>query len=147
MKSHIRLMCAVLLAVASCAPVLSAQTDTHLKMQVPFAFQYGPTYFAPGMCRGDMPNPMILRLTCGSRTAMKIAVYGTHSASSQASFALFKKYGDRYFLEEIQTADAHITIIESKTEKRAARELAAKGGSPTLVEVALLEKLPGGAPK
>lgn len=142
MKSRIFTMCAVLLAAASCVPVLSAQDQVHLNMQVPFAFQYGTVRFAPGLCRGDMPNPVILRLTCGSHAVMKIAVYGTLPVTSPASFAVFKKYGNRYFLEEIQLADSHITIIESQAEKRAARELATRGGSPSLVEVALLEKLP-----
>lgn len=141
MKSRISAMCAVLLAAASCVPVLSAQTQVHLKMQVPFAFQYGTMQFAPGLCRGDMPNPVILRLTCGSRTVMKIADYGTLPVTSRTSFAVFKKYGNRYFLEEIQLSDSHIRIIESQAERHAARELLARGETPSLVEVALLKNL------
>lgn len=142
MKSRISTICAVLLAAASCVPVLSAQSNVNLKMRVPFPFQYGTVQFAPGLCQGDMLNPETLRLTCGSRTSIKIAVYGTLPLTSRTSFAVFKKYGNRYFLEEIRLSDARITIIESQAEKHAARELEARGESPSLVEVGLLEKLP-----
>jgi len=73
---------------------------------------------------------------------MKIAVYGTLPVTSRTSFAVFKKYGNRYFLEEIQLSDSHIKIIESQAERHAARELLARGETPSLVEVALLKSLP-----
>lgn len=141
MKSHIRGISAILLAIISFAPALCAQSKIDAEMQVPFAFQYGAQRFAPGSCQIRNIGPYILQLRCGSSSAAAMVRYDIDYRAPRTGSALFRKYGDRYFLEEIRTAasPARIRIYQSKWQKQAARELEARNEAATLVELALVE--------
>ena len=141
MKSHIRILSAVLLAVAFSVPALYAQSDLNVQMKVPFAFQYSAQRFAPGTCRMNMAGQFILVLRCGSTSAMAMVQLEVDPRPAGSAYALFRKHGDRYFLEQIWPGvHTHLTVYESQLEKRSAREVEAKGGgAPTLVEVALVQ--------
>ena len=141
MKSHVRRLVAVLLAVGSCVPALCAESKSHLTMRVPFAFQFGAQRFAPGTCRIYDVTPYVLQLKCGSSLGTAMVRDDIDFRTVRPGYALFRKYGDRYFLVEIRPSNstARVRIYESGWEKQAARELEAERRSPTLVKLALIE--------
>jgi hypothetical protein len=52
----------------------------------------------------------------------------------------FRKYGDRWFLEQVEIAgsETSVSVYESKPERQAARELASRGGDGTQIALALV---------
>jgi hypothetical protein len=65
---------------------------------------------------------------------------------ARTSVVIFKKYGDRYFLEQVREAGAvtHIDVLQSQAEKRATRELASRGTEATQIALALLPERTNG---
>lgn len=148
MTSNIRtLALATLVAVASLSHTLHAQSIAQpLAIHVPFSFDYGSRHFAAGTCvlNRNSLNTLIVRCNGTAAVAMIKTEYDPTPAKS--SFVLFKKYGDRYFLQEIHIANAtgHLDVYESDTEKRATREYASRGSQPTELAVALSPALSAG---
>lgn len=141
LKSPLRTLFAVLLAAGSGVPALHAQSQLNLKMKVPFAFQYGEQRLAPGTYRMNMMDPYVMQLQSGSHSARAMVSCWIEPGSVRTGHALFRKHGDRYFLEEIWAASsgAHLRIYQSVREKRADRELESEGEGPAQVQLSLLE--------
>lgn len=141
LKSPLRSLFAVLLAAGSGASALHAQSQLNLKMKVPFAFQYGEQRLAPGTYRMNMMDSYVLQLQSGPHSARAMVSCWIESRSVRTGHALFRKHGDRYFLEEIWVASsgAHLRIHQSVREKRAGQELASEGEGPDQVQLSLLE--------
>lgn len=145
MKSPLCTLSAIVLAIVSCAPALCGQSvETHLRMQVPFPFQYGSERFAAGSCEMTLPQTNILQLRCGSHSAMAMVEDEDASRTIRAGHALFRKYGYRYLLEEIWVpgGTTRLTVYDSKWKKQASRELRAANPAPSVVELALLDTVP-----
>jgi hypothetical protein len=142
MKSNIRTIAlATLVAIASLSQTLHAQTlAVPVRVDVPFSFDYGSQHFGHGVyvLRTNTEHVLIVRSNRNSGMAMVQNSYDPTPAKT--SVVVFKKYGDRYFLQEVRMAGAanHIDVIQSQAERRATRELASRGTEATQVALALL---------
>ncbi len=142
MKSNIRaFVVTALFAATSLVPAVHAQTGTVVKVNVPFAFDCGPSHFAPGTYTLNMirMNTMLVRSPHNAGLVMTESDYSLKP--NKTGIAVLRKYGDRYFLEELWLPDSttHIKVYESKWERRAATELASEGRNPSTIELALLD--------
>ncbi|MGB6608514.1 MAG: hypothetical protein WA891_09755 [Acidobacteriaceae bacterium] len=142
MKSNFRTIAlATLVVIASLSSTLHAQTlTTGVRVNVPFSFDYGSKHFGQGVytLNRDGEHFLVLRGNSSVATAMIQAAWDRTPAKN--SVVVFKKYGDRYFLDEISIAGAatHIDVLQSGDEKRATRELASRGENATQVALAFL---------
>ncbi len=142
MKSSFRItaLATLVAALALLTPAMHAQTTLTVRVNVPFAFDYGTTHFAPGAytLTMDSADSLIVRGTrVGAIANVETAMDSTRPGTSQA---IFSKYGDRYFLEEVVIANGkHITVNESNAERRAAnREFVMSGSKPSQVALTLV---------
>lgn len=142
MTSQIRnIALAALVAIASLAPALHAQNTIHAQVSVPFSFDYGTTHFGRGTYVISMNGEaLVVRNRITSQSAMVMARLNESPISANASLVTFKKYGDRWFLEQVQIAgnSTSVSVYESKQERQASQELASRGGEATQVALALL---------
>jgi hypothetical protein len=141
MKSNIRnFAIAAFAALVSLSPAMHAQVDyDSVRVHVPFSFDYGTKHFAQGVYTITRSGAVTLIIRCGADAAMAIVDSGYDPAPRQTSQVIFRKYGDRYFLQEVQMANGdEITLSESQAEKSAARELARRGSQPTTLALAVL---------
>jgi hypothetical protein len=150
MKTTIRTIAlASLVAIASLSQTVIAQTgQPSTKIDVPFAFDYGTQHFVAGVYTVSMRDENILTLSSGNRTAWAMIQAGYDPTAQQsASYVVFRKYGDRYFLTEFSPANWHLhaTVSESAAERRAARDFAANHLTPGRVELAALSNASGQA--
>jgi hypothetical protein len=142
MKTNIRAVSlAILAAVASLSPALHAQPNLlYAKVNVPFSFDYGSKHFSHGIYTLTMKDQNTLTIRSDASTAMAMVQTDYTPVREKTSQVIFRKYGDRYFLEEVLVSGSatHVAVLESGAEKRAARELASWGGSASEVALALL---------
>lgn len=143
MTSQIRnIALAALVAVASLAPALHAQhSSIHARVDVPFSFDYGTTHFGRGTYVISMNDgALVVRNSITSQSAMVIARFDESSMPANASLVTFKKYGDRWFLENVQIAGntTSVSAYQSKAERQAEQLLASRGQEATQVALALL---------
>ena len=143
MTSQIRnIALAALVAIASLAPALHAQNSTiHARVDVPFSFDYGTTHFGRGTYIITMNDQaLVVRNRMTSQSAMVMARLDESPIPANSSLVTFKKYGDRWFLEQVQIAgdSTSVSVYESKQERQASQELASRGGEATQIALALL---------
>jgi hypothetical protein len=143
MKTNIRSFAlAVVLAAASLTPALHAQNELRAQVDVPFSFDYGTTHFGRGtyILSMDGGTAMIIRNRATSQSAMAIAKVNYSPIMATASQVVFRKYGDRWFLETLTRAGSEnsVTVQETKAERKAVLELASRGEEGTQVALALL---------
>lgn len=144
MKTNIRIrafVIAALFAVVSFAPTLHALIGETAKMNVPFAFTCGSRNFAPGAYTLDFLNMNTVLIRSGRNAALAMIAPEFSLRPAKSGYAVFRKYGDRYVLEEVWMpgSTVHVSVFEQKWEKHAATELARQGSGPSLVELALLD--------
>jgi hypothetical protein len=117
-------------ALATLVAASSAVAQEHaVKANVPFDFTVGSTHVPAGpytIATADQrdSNLIVLRSDTG-----KVAILATAYADGQKSQAgrlVFDKWGDQYFLREIQCAsvDMNLELPVSKAEKSTARQQA-----------------------
>lgn len=142
MKSHIRMIAvAALASVASLAPMAHAQTAiVYARMKVLFDFQYGVKHFPAGTYIVTLDQNHVLMLRGAPGSALALADVNYDPGLVHATQVVFKKYGDRYFFEEMTVDDsgARISIPESETERQMAAEWAMKRQVPSRTALALL---------
>ncbi len=143
MKSSIRTIAlAALVSIASLSPALHAQTASlQARFDVPFSFDCGTTHLSAGVYTLTVPEGNILVLRNSSQAVVALVQMAYDPTPSRNTLATFKKYGDRYFLEEITASGkfSHAYVAESGAEKRAARE---SGEAGTQIAVAALPPNP-----
>lgn len=142
MKSSIRTIAlAAIVAIASLSQTMHAQTVAYAsRVHVPFSFDYGTQHFSAGTYAISMQNASVLAVRTSGRTAFAIVQVDSGRLYPNTGSVIFRKYGDRYFLEEYRPAGSNtvIKVYESQAERRATREFASLHSQPTLVELALL---------
>jgi hypothetical protein len=141
MKSHVQIICvAVVVALASLLPTAHAQTTVY-RIVVPFEFNYGTTHLGPGIYTLKSDNLRhTLMIDNQVQSVIALVQVSDHRTTMGSSTALFRKYGDRYFFEELTIAGrpTGLSMFVSGTERRAARELARQREEPTALALALL---------
>lgn len=133
---------AAVVSIASLAPALHAQ-NLSARVQIPFAFDCGPSHFSPGLYTIDRNSPQLLQLQGRSSSALVMFRTDVNSIPSKTSYALFRKYGDRYFLQEIWTASSreHISVYESSAEQKAMQQEKAGNDKPATLQLAFVDQL------
>lgn len=114
-----------------------------LEVNIPFAFEVGNKTLPAGSYRVEsVPTGtgslQILRSDSGA-ARLTISTMATSSISGTATSALvFHRYGNRYFLSQIQTGDGHAReLFPAQQEKELAR-------TEQRIEVALVNQAPAG---
>jgi hypothetical protein len=110
------------------------------KINVPFAFETGSGHhFAPGVYSVRMVSLHTLLLRGDSDSALTTASAEDNDQPAKTGKAIFRKYGNQYFLSQITVAGRSrlVCFEHSKAESRA--QVAAERTPPTNVELALLE--------
>lgn len=135
------LVVAALAATALLSPSMHAQIPDGMQVKVPFAFNFGAQYFAPGTYTVSMLYNNVLCVGNGAKSGIAAVQSGTSSRGSVANYLVFRKYGERYFLAEYHPFHSAtlVRIPESRTERGVAREFARNNSSQGDVRLALLE--------
>ena len=132
---------AAVLAVAPLSPALHGQdVGMVAKMNVPFAFETASGHhFAPGVYSLRMENLHSLLIRGDSDSALTMTTVEDNAHTAKTGKAIFRKYGNQYFLGEITDAGRSrcLHFAKSKAENRV--QIAAEKTPPTNVELALLE--------
>jgi hypothetical protein len=142
MKSQVRTICVAVLSAVAFLPTVHAQTSlVYSRIEVPFSFNCGKTHLGAGtytIVMNEQQNILTIRNATESAVVLAQVSYDPGRVSS--SQALFKKCGNRYFLEEVKLAGSatDVSVLSSGPERRAARELARQGQQPTELALALL---------
>lgn len=147
MKSSMyKIAVATFVALASLSPAMHAQIPSDsARIDVPFSFDYGTKHFAHGVYTLARTSANVLTLRSGDQAVMALVQTGWTPRGLTDSQVLFRKYGDRYFLAEVLIADGpDLTVIQSKAEKRAARELARRGSQAETLALVFLPERPFG---
>ena len=137
---------AAVLAVASLSTASYAQAQTmKAQVTVPFAFEYGSRHHAAGVYSIDKESGPAMLVRNGSDAGFALTLPDIDAHPAKTSKVVFRRYGDRYFLQEIWTAGSltHLHCVQSSAEKQAeSLELASKRTAPKGLELAL-----AGAPR
>jgi hypothetical protein len=147
MKSNLRtIVLASLVAIASLSQTLHAQTSFAARVDVPFSFDYGTKHFAHGVYTLSMDGQHTLTLRSNASVATAMVQMSYDPTPTKNSVVVFKKYGDRYFPDEVSIAgvETEIDVFQTREERRAARQLRASGEKPVQVALALLPATPRG---
>jgi len=146
MRKYSRLVTAfaAVAAIATAAPA-HAQTEVHLIARVPFAFAVGEASLPSDTYRlsrmNDHREVLLLR---GDRTG---AIVYTNEVKlprkDRPPSLVFHRYGDQYFLREIQWEDtSRLALPETKAERNAA-EIRANRAAVRMETVTVVAARPG----
>jgi len=134
------------LAVSSGSAVLYAQHQIkRIRVDVPFAFDFGSTHFAPGTYFLSDPQEYILSVRGPSGTAVAVDWREASLSPATEGKVVFSRVGDRYFLREVWVKGQidHLRFSESKAERRARKSQQEANRAaivtPGDVEIALLQ--------
>jgi hypothetical protein len=110
-------------------------------MVVPFEFSYGAMHLGPGAYRITAdPLRHTLMIRNEAQSVIALVQVSDHRGTADTSAVLFRKYGDRYFFEELKLAGGTTgwSMPASGAQRRAARELARQRKEPTALALAVL---------
>ena len=132
---------AAVLAVAPLSPALHGQdVGMVAKMNVPFAFETASGHhFAPGVYSVRMENLHTLLIRGDSDSALTTTTVEDNAQTATTGKAIFRKYGNQYFLGEITVAGRSRCLHFAKSTAENRVQIAADKTPPTNVELALLE--------
>lgn len=130
---------ATIVTMVFLASALHAQAQNVGRVQIPFSFEYGTEHFAGGtytLYANPVSHLLSISGPGGTGTAMTMQSSYNAMAERNVVRVQFKKYGDRYFLEQVRSAGREIDVLESGAERRTAREFASRGEQPQTIAVA-----------
>jgi hypothetical protein len=134
------------LTLVPLSPALHAQTaELFARVNVPFAFETGSGHYPAGLYTLQMDTPAVLLIRGSSDSGlamMKVVEDG--APRTKNGVAVFHRYGNRYFLDEIsatgQSRHIHLQPSKAENQMQKAMETAANKTAPANLEVALIEK-------
>jgi hypothetical protein len=128
-----------ILALAPLSPALHAQGE-FAQVNVPFAFETGSGHYPAGVYTVSMETPSILMIRGASKSGLvMMKAVEDNGQRTKRGMAIFHKYGNRYFLNEISATGEtrHLHLQPSKAEKQ--MEIGANKTAPSTTEVALID--------
>lgn len=144
MKSIIQTIALAAVVGIASVPAGHAQTGWHRAgVTVPFSFDCGQTHLAHGRYVLSIDGN-VLTIRGNGSAATVLAQSSYNPTTTETLRVVFKRYGDRYFLEEVRGARNELTVNETSAEKRAAREFATHGMRPETLALALVPQGPLG---
>ena len=128
-----------MLAVALIVSVPFMQAQNRVQADVPFAFTLQDSAMPAGNYQIIARDGQLFEVwnLDEHRGQLLLKQVGIEAAQAQSPKMVFHKYGDRYFLSQIWSADSHygIQFAESKLEKEV--KIAAVRHSPETVIIAM----------
>lgn len=134
-----RLITAAILLVGVAAPARAQGTGTDTVTNVPFAFTAGDTNLPRDQYRiTPMPGQNGAFMIRGLRSGVVLMSRTDRSTDREPAPSLtFHRYGDEYFLKEVQLGDGRILHLpQTRAERRAAESVAAQASSKSTVVIA-----------
>jgi len=130
--------------IATCLVMASQAATSHAqnpnfaaRINVPFAFQTSSgQHFAPGLYTIRMTGHAATLIQGSNSSGLAAALIACDSLPPAKGKAVFKHYGDRYFLQSISVAGtpSHLLFAASK-EERQAQNAATKPSAETEIAV------------
>ncbi len=116
---------ALVVGIALVSAVASANGQSRTKANVPFDFIVGSQTMTAGnyMIRSGNAQGDVLRITSTDSTKDIVRLSSPLHGESSPKL-VFHRYGERYFLAEVWNGDSGRSLIKSKLERAAERELA-----------------------
>jgi hypothetical protein len=132
---------AAVLAVFPLSSALHAQdVGMFAKVNVPFAFETGSgKHFNPGVYTMRMENRHALLIRGQSDSGLVMTSVEDNGQPSNTGKAIFRRYGNQYFLSELTVAGRSRRLYFAKSKAENLAQIAANKTAPTNVELALLE--------
>jgi hypothetical protein len=133
------------LALAPFSPALHAQGGpAFAQVNVPFAFETGSGHYPAGVYSLRLETPAILMIKGASASGLAMMkVVEDRGYRTKTGVAVFHRYGNRYFLNEIsatgQSRHIHVQPSKAETQMQKPRETAATKTAPENLEVALID--------
>lgn len=125
MRKKTLLALAVLSAMALMA-VAPAFAQDRVEATIPFAFNVGSKMLPAGdyEVRRVFAKSLVIQNTATQQAAIALTMVAPPKQMTSEAVLAFHKYGDSYFLSEVQTADSRQTLTKSKLERKVAEETA-----------------------
>jgi hypothetical protein len=129
---------AAVLAVASFSPASNAQDAGVVgRMNVPFAFEINSQHYPAGVYTIRMEDQHVVRIWGASIAGLSMAAVEDNGAPAKKGMAVFQRYGDRYFLNEVSITGRSGRIILRPSKQETQLQVAASKTASTAVEIAL----------
>jgi hypothetical protein len=129
---------AAVLAVAPLSPALNAQDVGAVgQMNVPFAFETGSQHYPAGVYTIRMEDQHVVRISGTSVTGFSMAHIDDNRVPATRGAAVFQRYGNRYFLNEISITGRSGHLFLRRSKQKTQSEIAASKTVSTGVEIAL----------
>jgi hypothetical protein len=131
---------AAVLAIGPFSPVSRAQDVGMLaKVNVPFAFETASRHFTAGVYTIRMENEHTLLIRGNSDSGLTMASIDDNAQPAKKGKAVFRKYGDQYFLSEISITGKSRRVHFAPSRAESQVRIAGSKTIPTGVEVALMD--------
>jgi hypothetical protein len=131
-------ICAAVLAVAPLSPASNAQDAGVIgRMNVPFAFETSTQHYPAGVYTIRMEDQHLVRIWGTSVAGISMALVEDNGAPAKRGTAVFQRYGDRYFLNEISITGRSGRLFFRPSKDEAQLRIAASKAASTGVEIAL----------
>jgi hypothetical protein len=131
---------AAALAIAPFSPVSRAQDVGMLaQVNVPFAFETASQHFTAGVYTIRMENEHTLLIRGNSDSGLAMAWVDDNAQPAKTGKALFRKYGDQYFLSEISITGKSRRVHFRPSKAESEMLIAGSKTTPTGVEIALMD--------
>jgi hypothetical protein len=135
-----KLRAGIFAAIVAGAPLSSQAQDPGMiaRMKVPFSFETGAKHFAAGVYTIRMENAHALLIRGVSTSGLALVSIEDNGVAAKAGKAVFRRYGNRYFLREVQVAGKSRHLRLPVTKEQNQLETASQRNTPGPVEIALL---------
>jgi hypothetical protein len=129
---------AVVLAVAPLSPASNAQDAGVIgRMNVPFAFETSSQHFPAGVYTIRMEDQHLVRIRGTSVAGIAVALVEDNGAPAKRGVAVFQRYGDRYFLNEISITGKSGLLFLRPSKEETQLQIAASKTASTGLQIAL----------
>jgi hypothetical protein len=129
---------AVVLAVAPLSPASHAQDARVVgRMNIPFAFETGSQHYPAGVYTIRMEDQHLVCIWGTSVAGISMAHVDDNGAPAKSGVAVFQRYGDRYFLNEISITGKSGRLFLRPSKDETQLQIAARKTASTGVEIAL----------
>jgi len=125
--------------LASLGAVRASAQDHAAKANVPFGFYVGDTWVPAGtyVMSSEASNPLLISIRNAETSKTLMTLGGPDDPQPGSNKLVFAKYGDKYFLHEIQSGRGiHVAFSQSKRE-RLTEEREASVAPPSTIYLAL----------
>ena len=121
--STFRLVIAALTLTLTCSTLKAQSVPNEMQANIPFAFEFGATHYAPGVYTISSPHSHFLLVRGETQVGVGLIQLDSESKRTAPNHIIFHHYGNSYFLSSVpvQGSGFRLSCIPSKAERQAAR--------------------------